>query len=242
MAGGYRPEEYWETRLTRDFSLRGVGHVGYSERYNRWLYRRKRHVLRRALHGLAPPLRGLDVGSGVGWVVRELERFGAEVEGCDIAEVAVERLRESFPEKTFFRAALGDEALPRPDASYNVVTMLDVAYHLVDEREWRAALAEVGRVLAPGGRLIASDGLTERERSPAAHVRFRSRSAWADALHAAGLELTHVEPCFRWLSRERAVRGFARLPDAMRGAVEYGLEALVPEPAHQHLAVALKPV
>jgi SAM-dependent methyltransferase len=241
MPPEYRPEEYWTARLERDFSLRGVGHVSYSERYNAWLYRRKRDVLRGALAGIAPPVRALDVGSGVGWVVAELlEQVGAEVEGCDIAAVAVERLRRRFPRASFFQAALGAEPLPRAEASYGLVTVLDVAYHVVDDEGWLAGVADLARLLAPGGRLVVSDGLQDVDRTPQPHVRFRSRARWEAALDAAALDLVAVEPCFRWLSRERAQRGFAHLPDGARGAIEYGLERVAPRPAHQHVLVASK--
>jgi hypothetical protein len=80
------------------------------------------------------------------------------------------------------------------------------------------------------------------DRHPQPHVRFRSRARWEAALAGAGLELVALEPCFRWLSRERAVRGFGRLPDATRGALEYGLERVAPRPAHQHILVATKPL
>ena len=49
------------------------------------------------------------------------------VEGCDIADVAVERLTERFPSAPFFVLALGQDQFPRDDHIYDLVTMLDVA-------------------------------------------------------------------------------------------------------------------
>src|SRR6059058_2601072 len=100
MAEKYEPAAYWSDRLAGQYDLRGTGHLSYSARYNQWLYRAKRRALRRALRSLQPRARALDLGSGTGWVVAELIRAGADVEGCDIAELAVKRLSEQFPETT----------------------------------------------------------------------------------------------------------------------------------------------
>lgn len=233
----YRPQEYWNERLTRDFSLRGTGHIAYSDAYNRWLYRAKATALRRALAGLQPPLRALDVGSGVGWVVDRLRRWGADVDGCDIADVAVQRLRERFPGSTFFSASLGDSPLPVDDATYGLVTLLDVSYHITDDDRWRAAVSDLARVLAPGGRLLATDAFDAVDSQPAPHVRHRSQAAWERAASESGLVLRRVHPLYRWLSRDRDTRWWSRLPDGTRGAIELGLEHVVPR--HPHLRIAV---
>src|SRR5437660_795425 len=118
MGSQYDPAEYWDRRLTAHGSLRGTGHLSYSEGYNRWLYRAKAIALRRTLAPLRPG-RALDVGSGVGWVVDQLVRWGATVEGCDIAPSAVRVLAVRFPSLAFFEADLGSAPLPRPDDHYD---------------------------------------------------------------------------------------------------------------------------
>jgi SAM-dependent methyltransferase len=237
----YRPADYWSRRLSREFNLKGTGHVQYSEAYNVWLYRAKRRALGRAMRHAGRPSAALDVGSGVGWVVGELLRRGLEVEGCDIAPVAVDGLRARFPGLTFFQLAVGDEPIPRPGASYDLVTALDVTYHITDDARWRSGVAEMGRVLRPGGSLIVIDGLGAREVSPAEHVRFRPLDAWIEAGRRAGLEMHAVIPCYRWISRDRAAGPFSRLPDGARGAVEYSLEWLAPRPPHMRCAVLRRP-
>jgi SAM-dependent methyltransferase len=238
MSGGYQPAKYWSERLADQYDLRGTGHLSYSRGYNQWLYRAKRRALKRALEGVEPGATALDLGSGTGWVVRELLAAGLKVEGCDIAELAVDRLRERFPGATFFQATLGRDPLPREDATYDLVTALDVMYHVTDDSAWGAALSEAARVLRPGGFLVASDGLGAEDRMPSDHVRFRSLGRWSEAAAAAGLRRERVDPYFRWLSRDRheglVVR---RLPDGLRGATEYALETLAPRAPHMQLAV-----
>jgi SAM-dependent methyltransferase len=237
MSDSYEPKSYWSRRLEADFDLRGTGHAAYSARYNTWLYRQKAVVLRKALADVPRGVRALDVGSGVGWVVAQLLRRGFTVEGCDITDVAVERLTERFPSVPFLVLALGQDAIPRDDHVYDVVTMLDVAYHIVEDDVWVAGLRELRRVLKPGGRLIVTDRLGDQPDRVAAHVRFRSREDWENAGGSLGLRLIRVSPLFRWLARDAWIRGWSKMPDHARGATEYLLERAIPRTPQLRWAV-----
>jgi SAM-dependent methyltransferase len=240
VADGYRPAEYWSHLLESDFTLRGTGHICYSCGYNRWMYRRKGEVLRRALRDVSLPARALDVGSGTGWVVEQLLRFGAAVEGCDITEVSVRRLSERFPGLPFRRVALGEDPLPHPDGSFDLVTLIDVAFHIVDEALFEAGVREIARVLAPGGHLIATDGFGDREVVPWEHVRFRPRRRWVEVAGSGGLRLAALRPCYRWLSRDPHELWLRGLPGRVRGALEYALEHAVPRRPHLRCATFVK--
>jgi SAM-dependent methyltransferase len=92
----------------------------------------------------------LDVGTGEGQVARLAARGGAtRVVGVDPtwAQVEVARRRAGGP--AYARA--GAAALPFPDGSFDAVVACLVFEHIdaVDD-----ALAEVGRVLRPGGRFL----------------------------------------------------------------------------------------
>ena len=231
----YRPAEYWSERLGRHFTLRGVGHHSYTEAYNGWIYRQKRSVLEGILptgHGK----RALDVGSGVGWVVQHLLSAGYDVDGCDISPLAVERLQQSFPGASFFELALGASPAPRPDASYDVVTILDVTYHIVDDDLWERGLADLARLLRPGGHLIVLDRLGHDDDDVATHVRFRSLARWCDAATQVGLELEELKPAYRWLSRDRDSGPMRHLPQSVRGPVEFALERIAPRTPHMRCA------
>jgi SAM-dependent methyltransferase len=222
----HRPEPYWSERLEGEFSLKGTGHIGYSRAYNRWLYRAKGRALRRALKGVDLPARTLDIGSGTGWVVRELLQFGASVEGSDLTAVAVERLREAFPGITFHCFAIGSDQVPYGEASLDLVTALDVLYHVTDDQAWSAAIKEIARVLRPGGALIVTDGMAAGDQDPAHHVRFRSLDRWRHQAESSGMQLSDLVPLYRWLSRDPSDGRLASLPDSVRGPLEYGLETL----------------
>ena len=97
--------------------------------------------------------RVLDVGCGNGYVLSRYAREGAEVFGVDLTDAAVSLCRKRFE----FMGLTGDfrranaEALPFPDATFDCVTSMGVLHHTPGTE---AAVAEVHRVLKPGGRLI----------------------------------------------------------------------------------------
>jgi SAM-dependent methyltransferase len=236
----YQPAEYWSRRLAEHFDLRGTGHLSYSPLYNRWVYRRKRRILGAALEDVAAVDPALDVGAGTGWAVHELLKLGADVEGCDLTDVAVARLGERFPGSAFFRCELGTDPLPRSEAAYNLVTMLDVAYHITDDDRWARAVHEVARVLRPGGGLLVTDSFALEDSAPQPHVRFRSEATWKATGAAAGLRLRATRPLYSWLSRDRRSSRLVALPDGLRGAVEYALEHALPRPPHLRCATFIR--
>lgn len=97
--------------------------------------------------------RVLDVGSGNGYVLGKYAAEGADVFGVDITPKGVELCRKRFE----VRGLCGDfqvaraESLPFPDASFDCVCSMGVLHHVTDTE---LAVAEIFRVLKPGGRLI----------------------------------------------------------------------------------------
>jgi SAM-dependent methyltransferase len=95
--------------------------------------------------------RVLDCGCGGGEYVRALLARGADAFGVEFDEgkLAAETARDA---DLAARLSLGDlEALPFPDRSFDLALLNEVLEHVPDDG---AALAEVCRVLRPGGRLI----------------------------------------------------------------------------------------
>ena len=89
----------------------------------------------------------LDVGCGTGANLQMLANFGV-AEGVDVSSGALDFCRARGLSKVKQGAA---EALPYEDASFDLVTGLDVVEHLDDDI---AGLGEMRRVLRPGGRAL----------------------------------------------------------------------------------------
>ncbi len=93
--------------------------------------------------------RVLDVGCGAGQVVDRLTQAGFEAHGVDVSEPNIARAR-----KISERCQMYDgRHLPFPDDHFASVGALNVLEH-VEEPE--AFLAELVRVVTPGGRLVVS--------------------------------------------------------------------------------------
>jgi 2-polyprenyl-6-hydroxyphenyl methylase/3-demethylubiquinone-9 3-methyltransferase len=92
----------------------------------------------------------LDVGCAGGFLTEALARRGARVSGIDPAGEVVAAAREHAAGEGLAVDYVvgGGEALPWQDASFDVVTCVDVLEHVRDLDE---VLGEVARVLRPDG-------------------------------------------------------------------------------------------
>ena len=125
----------------------------YEAEEAQWWYAGQREIasalLGPALGAEAPrPRRLLDAGCGTGFNLLALGRLGRAT-GIDLAPEAIAFCRERGVRAV--RASL--LALPFPDAAFDAVTSFDVVYHawVTDDR---AAVAEMARVVRPGGLLL----------------------------------------------------------------------------------------
>ncbi len=95
----------------------------------------------------------LEIGCGLGTDLINFARGGAIVSGIDLTERSIELVKERFAaEGREVDARAGDaEHLPFADETFDVVYSFGVLHHTPDID---AAIAEIHRVLKPGGRII----------------------------------------------------------------------------------------
>ena len=183
------------------------------------------------LCGLRPGERVLDAGCGIGRLARPLSAYlgrGGSYAGFDVDAGAIAWCHEHYADVPGFAFAHADLRnrrynprgaadplafrFPYEDGAFDVAVMASLLTHLVAE-EARHYLAEARRVLAPGGRLLASVFLLDGA-APAPALAFGApvggmaladpsmpeeavayERAWLDgALDAAGLRLDAVHP------------------------------------------------
>ena len=105
-------------------------------------------LLRKYGNGNGRP-RLLEIGCGAGGLLKELSKLGTSY-GLDVEQESMKYCRERGLE----RLCLGDaSALPYRAELFDAVICVDVLEHLDDDG---AALADIYRVLKPGGRLVAT--------------------------------------------------------------------------------------
>jgi SAM-dependent methyltransferase len=150
---------YWEERLRRLPGLAGVGSVDYGKRYNEWLYRVRKRVFARLARSLPVDLstaRVLDVGSGTGFYLKAWRDCGVrDLTGSDLTEAAVDDLRRHFN----FPVVQLDIAEPADIGPFDVVSAVDVLFHIVDDDRYAAAFRHLARIVRPGGYLVFSEHL-----------------------------------------------------------------------------------
>ncbi|MET9224237.1 methyltransferase domain-containing protein [Lentzea sp. NPDC003310] len=106
-----------------------------------------------ALAGDVTGRRVLDAGCGAGPLFAALRDRGAVVSGFDVGAGMVRQARLRLGADADVRVADLAGPLPFPDGGFDDVIASLVLHYL---RDWGPALAELRRVLRPGGRLIAS--------------------------------------------------------------------------------------
>jgi SAM-dependent methyltransferase len=130
----------------------------------------------------------LDCGCGTGYNLQMLRRYGRAY-GIDLTWAGLQYARKKG-ERKVARATVG--ALPMPDARFDLVTSFDVLYGLPDEVE-RAAIAEMIRVLRPGGWAIvnvaALPWLRGNHSVLGGELRRYRRQELRDKLEAAGFRV-----------------------------------------------------
>jgi demethylmenaquinone methyltransferase/2-methoxy-6-polyprenyl-1,4-benzoquinol methylase len=102
---------------------------------------------------LALPVRGwlLDAGGGTGRVAAAVRPLVGGVAVADLSRAMLLRARQK---RGLAAVQTRLEALPFPDGVFERIIVIDALHHFSDRR---AALAEMARVLKPGGRLLVEE-------------------------------------------------------------------------------------
>lgn len=216
--------DYWRQRLGEAATLEVTGTLGGPLAWQEWLYRGKRRAYVRLLRRAGINIRGaqvLDLGCGTGYFEDMWERKGARrADGIDIVPGAISRLRAGHPGRRYLCVDLARDVSPLGGlGDYDLITAIDVLYHIVDDWALMRTLRALVEHLAGGGTFLLTDAL--RDHRPAAHVRFRSLNQWRQILTMLGLRVVDMEPVFAL--NNRLLPGLERAP-GLYGAIQHLLD------------------
>lgn len=156
---------------------------------------------------VSPGDRILDMGCGAGRHAFELYRRGADVVAFDLDQDELDGVQKMFaamrfegeaPEDATAETVQGDALdLPFPDGTFDKIIASEVLEHIPDDM---AAMAELRRVLKPGGQLAVTvpSWLPERicwalsedyHTAPGGHVRIYTRAELEAKLKSTGFRV-----------------------------------------------------
>lgn len=168
-----------------------------------------------ALLGLLPPPRGLtvEIGCGEGRVARELSGRGHRVVGIEGSPTLAEAARAADPG---FEVHVADaQAMPLDDASADLVV---ASMMLLNVDDLDAVVAEVARVLPPGGRFVFSTTHPDSGRQKAGDDYF-AVARFAETRERDGVRMTFHDVHRPLSSYMGALERAGLLVDAVREPV-----------------------
>lgn len=174
---GYDAQRYWKERFDRyGTSLRGAGHEGMTEEENQANYAQAEKDLLALLARNDVALdeaRVLEVGVGTGYYTSAMRRSNvAHYTGVDITDSLFPELRSRFPDFEFHQQDITQTPVSE---TFDLVLLIDVAEHIVEEEAFRAAVANLEAAVTPGGYLLIGP-FVEAPKRHLFYVRFWSTS------------------------------------------------------------------
>jgi len=205
-SSGFDADTYWQERVGADADLSVVGHRAMGLAYNSEIYARRieamESMLERHIDKPLEQLRVLDIGCGSGFYTGFWQAQGVrEYIGLDISSRTIARLASSYPKYRFVHADI-TKALPdtlSDRGSFDIITVFDVLYHIIDERRFESAIANIGGLLTEDGRLFIMEFLCRRNYQVSKHVIHRARDAYFGEFRKNHLVLADNELLFHSL-------------------------------------------
>jgi ubiquinone/menaquinone biosynthesis C-methylase UbiE len=147
-------QSFWNARpCGSKFADQQFGSPEFFQAIERHRYTLEPHTAEMAAFEQARGKRVLEIGCGLGTDGARFAQAGADYIGLDLSPVSLHWARENVQQRHLpARWLLADaESLPFPDATFDLVYSSGVLHHTPD---FAAAVAEIHRVLRPGGRAV----------------------------------------------------------------------------------------
>lgn len=187
-------QNYWEFRhRDQRESFRAVANQRLSEQANAQQYEVKRSRVLEVIRRYVPEPCDktlLDAGCGIELFTKAFVDLGFRVTGVDFSPTAVAEARRRSADAEFLVDSLSEMDMGR---RFDVIAVIDVFLHIVEDDEWLRAVKALSRLLASDGVLVIIDWIDGTHQRAEPHCVGRSMKAYASALVGAGLHIDLVE-------------------------------------------------
>ncbi len=199
----YKPEKYWEERLNKNFSLGGVGHLGFSLIYNIWLYKAKLYTIRRILKNNNINCQGkklLDIGVGTGFYLSFWEKLGVKsIAGIDITSKSIEELTKKYPKYKFVKANIGDEKLSINE-KFDIISAFDVLFHIVRNNEFEQAIRNIKKFSHKDTIFLIMDNFLKEYKPAHKHESDRTLEYYKKILNSNFIKIEDIISIFYFMN------------------------------------------
>lgn len=186
---------YWNDRHRAGTELRSGGDMTYDDAGNEAFYAvRLGRILDVLGHqsSVVAPLYVLDAGCGKGYFSRALDRIGHRVDGIDASREAIEHCRRAGGGSRYILSRLGEWST---NELYDAVISIDVLFHVLDEDDWKASVANLAALTRLGGAVILSDwDDPERDQQFGTYMLARARRRYEEMYDHHGIRYDGFVP------------------------------------------------
>jgi len=205
----YDAEKYWAERYST-IDITKSGHIDLPSDYNKWLYERKKELLfegLKAAHFNPVGASVLEIATGTGVYVEAWQKRGvSRLVGIDISAAAIADTQRRFPNYTFYKRDLAEPGLvDLVGDGFDLVTAIDMLYHIVRDSDFPIALRNIAQAVKPGGLLAIHDLFLRTGEYDGGYIKLRTLDSYRAALATAGFEIVWRKPSFFFAVQPRAV-------------------------------------
>lgn len=162
----YAAHKYWCDRFSKyGLSLKGAGDEGLSEEENKKMYAEAAKVftdlcLREGADFQSISV--LEIGCGTGFYTHLLHNLGVKsYVGVDITDVLFPELRRKFSQFRFIKKDITSDKI---EGKFDLIVMIDVIEHIVNEAKLSFAMENVKKCLSDNGIFIIAPILNTNKR------------------------------------------------------------------------------
>jgi SAM-dependent methyltransferase len=160
----YNPKQYWKKRHKKyGLDLRGVGNCSLSAEENMEIYEQARKIFERVCEKEGVDFKKakmLDIGCGTGFYAEIFRSHGGtDYLGIDITDQLFPELKREFPLFKFKKRDITKEPIHE---KFDLVIMIDVTQHIVDDQRFSFAMRTVKSCLSEKGVFVVTSWLSDR--------------------------------------------------------------------------------